>query len=69
MPLRSWHGTCPGQVPAQREIFLPVQKKRFTDIDAKHKQKSTILPVWELAKDRLFILWLEDLLHGEGFLP
>jgi hypothetical protein len=24
---------------------------------------------WGLAKDKLFILWLEDLPHGERFLP
>jgi hypothetical protein len=39
------------------------------DIDAKHKQKSVILPVRELDKDRLFILWLEDLPHGRDFYP
>jgi hypothetical protein len=42
---------------------------KFNDIDAKHKQKSAILPVREQAKDKLFILWLEDLPHGERFLP
>jgi hypothetical protein len=38
--------------------FSPCGK--FNDIEAKHEQKSAILPVRELAKDRLFILWLED---------
>jgi hypothetical protein len=42
---------------------------KFNDIDAKCKQKSAILPVRELAKDKLFLLYLEDLLHGERFLP
>jgi hypothetical protein len=42
---------------------------KFYDIDAKHKQKSAILPVRELAKDKLFILCLGDLPHGERFLP
>jgi hypothetical protein len=32
-------------------------------------KKSAILPVRELAKDKLFILWLKDLAHGERFLP
>jgi hypothetical protein len=39
---------------------------RFNDIDAKHEQKSAILPVRELAKDKLFILLLEDLPHVPG---
>jgi hypothetical protein len=38
---------------------------KFNDIDAKHEQKSAILPVGELANDKLFILWLENLPHGE----
>jgi hypothetical protein len=42
---------------------------KFNDIDAKHKQKSEILPMRELVKDKLFILCLEDLPHGERFLP
>jgi hypothetical protein len=42
---------------------------KCNDIDAKHKQKSAILPMRELAKDKLFILWLKDLPHGERFLP
>jgi hypothetical protein len=42
---------------------------KFNDIDAKHKQKSAILPMREPAKDKLFILYLEDLPHGERFLP
>jgi hypothetical protein len=42
---------------------------KFNDIDAKHKKKSAILPLREPAKDELFILYLEDLPHGERFLP
>jgi hypothetical protein len=42
---------------------------KFNDIDAKHKQKSAILPVREPAQDKLFILYLEDLHHGERLLP
>jgi hypothetical protein len=41
----------------------------INDIDAKHKQKSAILPEREPAKDKLFKLYLEDLPHGERFLP
>jgi hypothetical protein len=36
---------------------------KFHGIDAKHKQKSAILPVREPAKDKLFIPYLEDLPH------
>jgi hypothetical protein len=36
--------------------LLPCGK--FNDIDAKQKQKSTMLPVREPAKDKLFILYL-----------
>jgi hypothetical protein len=55
-------------------VFSPYDKNllpcgKFNDIDAKHKQKSVIFPMRELAKDRLLILWLEDLPHGERFLP
>jgi hypothetical protein len=42
---------------------------KFNDIDAKHKQKSAILPVREPVKDKSFILYLEDLPHGKRFLP
>jgi hypothetical protein len=42
---------------------------KFNGIGAKHKQKSAILNMRELAKEKLFILWLEDLPHGERFLP
>jgi hypothetical protein len=43
---------------------------KFNDIDAKHKQKSAILPVRELAKDRLFNVYtlVENLPQGERFL-
>jgi hypothetical protein len=50
-------------------LFSPYGKNllpcgKFNDIDAKHKQKSVILPARELAKDKSFILWLEDLPQG-----
>jgi hypothetical protein len=41
----------------------------FNGIDAKHQQRPAVFPVQELAKDRLFIFWLEDLPHDEIFLP
>jgi hypothetical protein len=41
----------------------------LNDINAKHDQKSAILPMWELAKDKVYILWLEDLPHGKRFSP
>jgi hypothetical protein len=41
---------------------------KFNGIDAKHKQKSAILSMREPAKDKLFILYLENLPHGERFL-
>jgi hypothetical protein len=60
--------------PHGERLFSPYRKNlslcgKFNEIDAKHKQKSAILPVRELAKDKLFILWLEDLPHGKRFLP
>jgi hypothetical protein len=60
--------------PHGKRFFSPYGKYlshcgKFNDIDAKHKQKSAILPVRELAKDKLFLLCLEDLPHGERFLP
>jgi hypothetical protein len=49
--------------PHGERFFSPYGKNlspcgKFNDIDAKHKQKSAILPMRELAKDGLFILWL-----------
>jgi hypothetical protein len=60
--------------PHGERFFSPYSKNlsqcsKFNDIDAKHKQKSAILPMRELVKDKLFILWFEDLPHGERFLP
>jgi hypothetical protein len=51
--------------PHGERFFSPYGKNlflcgKFKDIDAKHKQKSAILPVREPAKDKLFILYLED---------
>jgi hypothetical protein len=62
------------QFPHGERFFSPYSKNlspcgKFNDINAKHKQKSAILPVREPAKDKLFILYLEDLLHSERFLP
>jgi hypothetical protein len=59
--------------PHGEKFFWPYGKNllpcgKFNDIDAKHK-KNAILHVRELAKDKLFILWLEDFPHGERFLP
>jgi hypothetical protein len=56
--------------PHGERFFSPYGKNRspcgkFNYIDAKHKQKSAILPVRELAKDKLFILWLKDLLFNQ----
>jgi hypothetical protein len=64
----------PDKFPRGDRFFSPYGKNlllcsKFNNIDAKHKQKSAVLPVRELAKDRLFIIWLEVLLHGERFLP
>jgi hypothetical protein len=61
-------------LPYGERFFSPYSKNlspcgKFNDIDAKCKQKSAIFPVREPAKDRLFILYLEDLPHGERFLP
>jgi predicted kinase len=42
-----------------------LQRGKFNVIDAKHNQKSAILPVQELAKDKFLILWLEDLPYSE----
>jgi hypothetical protein len=58
--------------PHGERFFSPYGKNlsscgKFNDIDANHKQKSLILPVREPAKDKLFILYLEDLTHGEKF--
>jgi hypothetical protein len=60
--------------PHGERVFSPYGKNlslcsKFNDIDAKHKQKSSILPVQELVKDKLFILWLEDLPHSKRLLP
>jgi hypothetical protein len=60
--------------PYGERFFSPYGKNlspcgKFNDINAKNKQTSVILPMRELAKDKLFILWLEDLPHGERFLP
>jgi hypothetical protein len=52
------------QFPHGERFFSPNGKNlspcsKFNDIDAKHKQKSAISTVRELAKDKLFILcWL-----------
>jgi hypothetical protein len=46
------------------EIFF-----KFIDIDAKHKQKSAIFTVRELAKDKCVYTMLVDFPHGERFLP
>jgi hypothetical protein len=51
--------------PHGERFFSPYGKNlsscgKFNDIDAKHKQKSAILPV--------FILYLEDLPHSKRFL-
>jgi hypothetical protein len=47
--------------PQGERFFSPYGKNlsqcgKFNDIDANYKQKSAILPVQELAKDKLFIL-------------
>jgi hypothetical protein len=60
--------------PHCERFFSPYGKNlslcgKFNDIDAKHKHKSAILPVREPAKDKLFIFYMEDLPHGERFLP
>jgi hypothetical protein len=60
--------------PHDERFFSPYGKNlspcgKFNDINAKHKQKTAILPVREPAKDKLFILYSEDLPHGERFLP
>jgi hypothetical protein len=60
--------------PHGERFFSPYCKNlsqcsKFNGINAKHKQNSANLPVRELARDKLFILWLEDLPHGERFLP
>jgi hypothetical protein len=69
---------CPVHVldkfPHGERFFSPYSKNllpcgKFNYIDAKHKQKSVILPLREPAKDKLFILYLEDLPHSERFLP
>jgi hypothetical protein len=59
--------------PHGKGVFSPYGKNllpcgKFDDIDAKHNQKSTIIPMREPAKDILFIFYLEDLPHGEKFL-
>jgi hypothetical protein len=58
--------------PYGKRFFSPYGKNlspcgKFNDIDATHKQKSAILPMWEPAKDKLFIVYLEDLPHGKRF--
>jgi hypothetical protein len=60
--------------PHGERFFSPYGKNllpcgKFNDIDAKHKQKSVTLLGRELAKDKLFILWLEDLPYSKIFLP
>jgi hypothetical protein len=58
------HRFAPSQIrvldrfPHGKRFFSPYGKNlwpcgKFNDIDAKHKQKSAIFPVRELAKDRL----------------